>query len=312
MARAPRPHYEGEPTLAQVMRRPRWIAALVLALAVAGGFAWLGRWQLGHAVTLEHDDSVHSETARPISGVTGPGESVTDRAAGMVVTLDGSLVPGDFRVVEQRTNGGRIGSWVTAHLVVSADVDSADVDSTGVDSTDADDASAIGHLAVAIGWAPTTADAERAIAGLEADPALVSAVLPVEGRYMPSDATVVPEPSEDPLVVTTMAPAQIVNLWAPFEGLAYSGFLVLHGSPDDGSDPLWAAALAEHGLEAIDSVPPLPAETINWLNLFYAVEWVVFAGFAVYMWYRLTRDDWEKQHELKQLAESAAEGEGEA
>lgn len=293
MARAPRPHYEGEPTLAQVMRRPRWIAALVLALAVAGGFAWLGRWQLGHAVTLEHDDSVHSETARPISGVTGPGESVTDRAAGMVVTLDGSLVPGDFRVVEQRTNGGRVGAWVTGHLVVE----------------DADGVGTIGHLAVAIGWAPTTADAERAIAGLGADPALVSATLPVEGRYMPSDATVVPEPSDDPLVVTTMAPAQIVNLWAPFDGLAYSGFLVLHGSPDDGSDPLWAAALAEHGLEAIDSVPPLPAETINWLNLFYAVEWVVFAGFAVYMWYRLARDDWEKQHELKQLAESAAEGE---
>ena len=49
-------------------------------------------------------------------------------------------------------------------------------------------------------------------------------------------------------------------------------------------------------------VPPLPVGAINWLNLFYAVEWVVFAGFAIFFWYRLVRDDWEKIHELKLLA----------
>ena len=50
------------------------------------------------------------------------------------------------------------------------------------------------------------------------------------------------------------------------------------------------------------AVPPLPVGAINWLNLFYAVEWVVFAGFAIFFWYRLVRDDWEKIHELKLLA----------
>ena len=52
----------------------------------------------------------------------------------------------------------------------------------------------------------------------------------------------------------------------------------------------------------IDSVPPLPVGAINWHNLFYAVEWVVFAGFAIFFWYRLVRDDWEKIHDLKLLA----------
>jgi len=60
--------------------------------------------------------------------------------------------------------------------------------------------------------------------------------------------------------------------------------------------------LIDAGLETIDSVPPLPVGAINWLNLFYAVEWVVFAGFAIFFWYRLVRDDWEKIHELKLLA----------
>lgn len=267
------------------MRRPRWIAALLLALAVAGGFAWLGRWQLGHAVTLENEHSGASETARPLSELTGPGEPVTDRSAGMVVSLDGAFVPGDFRVVEQRTNDGRIGAWVTGHLVVE------------------DGGAERGHLAVAIGWAPTAGEARAAIPELEA--ALDPAPSALDGRYMPSDAAVVPKPDQDPTALTSMVPAQLINLWAPFDGPAYGGFLVLH--PGDHLD---RAALAASGLEPIDSVPPLPVETVNWLNLFYAVEWVVFAGFAVYFWYRLTRDAWEKEHELKRLTEAAGGPDG--
>lgn len=281
------------------MRRPQWIAALVLALAVAGGFAWLGRWQLGHAITLEHEHAAESETVRPLSAVTEPGESVTDRSAGMVVSVEGEFVPGDFRVVEQRSNGGRLGAWVTGHLAVEGQ------------------GSGPGHLSVAIGWAPSAGEARSAIDGIEADlgsapitapgaaPVAAPIAMPivVEGRYMPSDAAVVPKPDEDPTRLTSMVPAQLINLWAPFDGPAYGGFLVLHPG-----DPLDDDALAGYGLEAIDSVPPLPVETINWLNLFYAVEWVVFAGFAVFFWYRLTRDAWEKAHELKRLAETPTEG----
>ena len=48
-------------------------------------------------------------------------------------------------------------------------------------------------------------------------------------------------------------------------------------------------------------MPPKAPETLNLLNLFYAIEWVVFAGFAIYFWVRLCRDAWEKEHELKEL-----------
>lgn len=280
MSRSTRPQYEGDPTLGRVMLRPRWIAALLLALAVAGGFAWLGQWQLSHAITVEAEHAADTEIPRPLIEVTAAGTPVKDTAAGMVVTVDGGLVPGDFRVVEQRTNAGREGVWVTGHLLTAGG----------------------GSLAVTLGWAPDAATAERAIAAIEADPALTSAELALEGRYMPSDGAAAPKKGEDPTRITSMSAAQLVNLWAPFAGEAYPGYLVMHPAP-----PLDGAALAALGLEAVDSVPPLPVETISWLNLFYAVEWVVFAGFAVYLWYRLARDDWEKTHELQILSRAEAE-----
>jgi hypothetical protein len=35
-----------------------------------------------------------------------------------------------------------------------------------------------------------------------------------------------------------------------------------------------------------------PGSTIfNWLTAFYAVEWILFAGFAVFLWGRLVKDE---------------------
>ena len=41
------------PTLREVMLRPRWIGVLLLALVVAGVFAWLGQWQLSRAIDTD-------------------------------------------------------------------------------------------------------------------------------------------------------------------------------------------------------------------------------------------------------------------
>ena len=37
--------------------------------------------------------------------------------------------------------------------------------------------------------------------------------------------------------------------------------------------------------------------SVNWLNIFYAIEWAVFAGFAFYIWYRLAKDRWQLEVE---------------
>jgi surfeit locus 1 family protein len=47
----------------------------------------------------------------------------------------------------------------------------------------------------------------------------------------------------------------------------------------------------------IDSPKPSSDVEVNLLNIFYAVEWVVFAGFAIFLWYRLVRDAWEREQD---------------
>lgn len=275
-----RPEYLGEPTLGQVMRRPSWILALLLALLVAGVFAWLGRWQMESAIRSDDASVAETETPRPLSEIAEPGLGITDAAAGAVVQLDGALVPGDSRVVSPRDNGGETGAWVVGHLVASGS-----------------DAERGAHLAVAIGWAPSVTAAERSLGRLEEDPAFAEPQR-VEGRLMPAEGPVIPKSSEDPQALHAMVPAQLANLWEGIDAPVYSGYLVLHPGGET------AAMLDGAGLDAIDSVPPTPPEKVNWLNVFYAIEWIVFAGFAVFFWFRLTRDAWEKEHELKLLREA--------
>ena len=44
--------------------------------------------------------------------------------------------------------------------------------------------------------------------------------------------------------------------------------------------------------------------------MFYAIEWVVFAGFAVFLWYRLVKDAVQREREEAELpaAEAGAGG----
>ena len=266
---------------------PKWIGAFLLALLVAGGFAWLGQWQLGHAITLTAEDAIDGEVSRPLTSVTQAGDSVTDDSGGTVLSASGSFVEGDYDIVEQRRNGGQDGTWLVGHFEVAG--------SPG------------GHLALAIGWAEDTAAAAQALTKFEAMAA--GQTFDIEGRYMPGDAPVVPRPDQDPDRILSMSSAQLVNLWQPFDGRAYAGFMVMHPGPVDKANSLTADTLSAAGLDVIDSVPPLPVQTVNWLNVFYAAEWVVFAGFAIFFWYRLARDDWEKIHELQLL--EAAEGDTE-
>lgn len=263
------------------MRRPRWLLALLLALAVAAGFAWLGRWQMDSAIRTDDQLVQHTETPRQLAEVTAPLTGVTETAGGAVVLLTGSFVAGDSRIVSPRDNDGETGAWVVGHL--------------RVDDASSNEAAAEAGLAVAIGWAPSEEAAARALQQLEADPAF-TAERALEGRYMPPEGPKQPDADQDPQHISTMVPAQQANLWDAAGGPVYAGYLVLHPS-QSGVDPL----LSEAGLDAIDSVPPLPPEKVNWLNIFYAIEWVVFGGFAVFFWFRLTRDAWEKEHELKLL-----------
>ena len=79
-----------------------------------------------------------------------------------------------------------------------------------------------------------------------------------------------------------MAVPELINLWAtPPEGV-YGGYLIVDAAPA--------------GLELIDAPAPITEVSLNLLNIFYAVEWVIFAGFAIFLWYRLVKDAWEEEN----------------
>ena len=268
------------PTLREVMLRPQWLAMLALCLVVAGVFAWLGQWQLGRAIDTDPPVAGATEQVRPLDEVVQPGAYLEEPVVGQQVTTTGVWVPGDFLVVSSRYNDGVEGYWVTGQLRVSRTVDPT-------------------SIAVAIGWAPTLERAEAAASELSERTETTEAgnTTDVMGRLISDEGAQLPPRGSDPFTMTRMSPAALLGQWHDVEGLfVYRPYLAM-------LDP--GATAEEAGLVPISSAAPDESSTVNWLNIFYAAEWVVFAGFAFYLWYRLARDAWEK--ELEDLEDARAE-----
>jgi surfeit locus 1 family protein len=134
-------------------------------------------------------------------------------------------------------------------------------------------------LAVALGWSP---EAEPSASDLDRAEWV--------GRYLPTEA---PQSSDfEAGERSALSVPDLINLWAD-PGPVYGGYLVL-AEPLAGLDPIRADA-------------PERAVTLNWLNVFYAIEWVLFAGFAIYLWYRLVRDAVERAEEAARPAEATVD-----
>lgn len=243
----------------RIALRPKWIAALVFALALAAGFALLGQWQLSRSFEEASVSEVDTETVVPLSAVAEPNGPLRVDAIGQFVEFDAEFVAGDSVILVDRLTGdGRLagegrGAWVVAHAIADSGP----------------------SIPVALGWAVDEDAAAAAIERFESSDSPSTVV----GRLVPSES---PEQSDYQAGKrTALAVAELINLWADAPDGVYGGYVVV-------SEPL-------AGLNAIDAPPPIREVSLNLLNVFYAVEWVIFAGFAVYLWWRLVRDEWEKE-----------------
>lgn len=264
------------PTLREVMVRPRWLAMLALCLVVAGVFAWLGQWQLGRAIDTAAVPTGETEQVQPIADVVEPGAYLPESLEGQRVTVTGSWVPGDFLIVTTRFNDRVEGYWVTGQLRVATSTPTS--------------------IAVAIGWAPSRDIAEAAVDELETDAAAAgpdATPFAVAGRLISDEGPTLPPRGADPYTMTRMSPAALLGQWHEVEGVdVYRAYLV--------------SEVALGGLTDISAPAPEARSGVNWLNIFYAIEWAVFAGFAFYLWYRLAKDAWEKEVEDMEDAAAAA------
>jgi hypothetical protein len=83
-------------------------------------------------------------------------------------------------------------------------------------------------------------------------------------------------------LLKSVALGQLINLYSPERPIK--------------SSPEYLAVSAESVLFSDNELKPIQvtyrdAERVNWLSAFYFLEWMLFAGFAVFLWWRLVRDE---------------------
>jgi surfeit locus 1 family protein len=231
-------------------RTPKWIAALVLSLAIAATFAALGQWQLERSIDNATVSEIDTETVVPLEELAEPASGMTEVQAGRIVSVSGDLIVDDTVAFVDRPDGfGGTGTWLVGHIVTDGGV----------------------SVAVVLGSTPGGSGI-----GL-GDSSLDEPGRDWVGRYLPSEE---PQASDfENGVRSSLSVAELVNLWAE-PGPVYAGFIVLD-EPHAGLDPIRAVA-------------PVREATLNLPNVLYAIEWLLFGGFAIYLWYRLVRDGVER------------------
>ena len=242
----------------------------MFAIVISGVFVLLSQWQFGRSTQSEAPVSNTTEDPRPLTSVLKPGDFFPGSVADQRVAAAGSYDPQKQVLVAGRLNDGAKGYWVVnAFAVTDAPV------LTGAG------ASPQTWIPVARGWVGDPADATPPPSG----------TIELTGRLIPSEAPV-PNTDAGPGRASAVSVAELINIW---EVSSYPGFIAAD-SEVAGTTAVGAAADGGD-LKALNIGPQPPAQKVNWLNLFYAAEWVVFAGFALFIWWRLVKDDYRRDLE---------------
>jgi cytochrome oxidase assembly protein ShyY1 len=261
--------------------KPQWLAVLAVVLLLATGMTLLGRWQLDRARQHGAQQSAQGSgqpaaAARPIAEVIPPRTTFPKTAVGAQVVAEGEWDAARAVLIPGRDRGGRpaggpagqAGFWVLVPLRMS-------------------DGSAVG---IVRGWVATPGDP---VAQAAASPAGVP--VRVTGLLQPSEPPAERAPGQGtglpPGQLPRVAIADLASAW-PYP-LVTGYVLAQQEQAVDGAQvpgPLPQRVL-----------PLEPAAGLDWRNLGYAVQWWLFAGFGLFMWWRLVRDD----HQTKQAVASS-------
>jgi cytochrome oxidase assembly protein ShyY1 len=181
------------------------------------------------------------------------GEEVSAANTGQTVRLTGRFDPSRQVIVPNRLNNGQSGVWVVTAFDFR--VSSASTGPT--------------RIPVVRGWLPS---GQSPVAPPRGDIELV-------GRLEPSEPDTMRDPALSQLPpgqVAIISSPELLSLWRPPLFLGY----VIADKPK----PVPPMQLV--------SAPPANAENdINWRNLAYALQWWVFAGFAVFWFIRIYREE---------------------
>lgn len=237
---------------------------MVLALVISTVFVLLSQWQFSSAQESAPPSPSSTEEVQPLTEVFEPGVPMLADMADQMVSMTGRYLEQKQVLVQNRLQDGEAGYWVVSAFEVD---DAPALEGAGGGENPV--------IPVARGWVPEAADAPPAPAG----------ELTVTGRLIPTEAPIAQRPVEGQ--VPSLAVAELINRW---DVASYAGFVVADSAVAAGG----GAVDGPVELEEINIGPQPQAAPVNWLNIFYAAEWVVFAGFAIFLWWRLVADDYRR------------------
>jgi surfeit locus 1 family protein len=251
----------------QVRRRLEamsWVRALVspqmlllhlLAVFAVSFAGWLGWWQISAWQEQRQDRAAElvDDSPRPLAEVFGPDDPFPGEHVGRPVVVSGEWVPDSTVYVTDRRRTAEAaddGVWQVALLTAC----------TG--ERPCEQASVV---PVVLGWAPEAS-------GTQAP----SGTAEVTGWLQPAEQGGRDEDPTDDL----MPSLRSADLLQRTDRDLYSGYVIL-------DEP---GSLRGELVAVTPETLPEPPPSTALRNLLYGVEWWVFAAFAVYLWWRWSRD----------------------
>lgn len=262
--------------------KPRWIGFFFLTLIFVTIFVALTQWQFEQSTSDQPRSHAETETPVPLTDHFQPGVPMMGDEADQMVTFTGQLDPTTSVQVESRRHDEQVGLWLVSHATV-------------------DGAPENNGIPVVWAWIPEQLDVtdEELIELFESSVGVATSdLIEFEGRLIPGEG---PTPNTNhfinPKRTQMLATAELVNLW---DQDLYAGYVVAETFTVNGIEHV---ITSDAGVEGVATDPQPEEAEIAWLNVFYAVEWFIFAVFSLYLWWRFVRDDYLKDQREAELDE---------
>ncbi len=248
---------------------PRFWALHLAALLCAGAAGWLGVWQYDAWQTRRSYEAADLTLVKPVDlgSVIGPDDPFPGNKVGQPVLLAGTWVPGGTVYVSGREQGGHRGYWAVTPLAIGG--------------------AAAPAIPVVRGWTASVSGAPPPPTGRAR----------MVGWLQPSEGTGEVDTNPDDDVLPQLRIADVIqhvdqDLYGAYavvaDRAAPGAWPVGTNAVNAGTDGLVPAALAQ--------LPDAGRFTVV-RNLFYAVEWWFFGGFALFIWWRWMRDELRRDEE---------------
>lgn len=268
-------------SMLRVALRPRFlgILALMLLTAVLCGALATWQWERAQRGIQEEPAASGDQTtladAVPIGELLQPGESFPGELQHRAVTATGVFDPQRQVLVPGRSIDGEDATLILTALVVDSDAGPA-------------------ALPVVRGW--VTDPAHPAVTDVP------SGEVTVTGWLQASEASQRGVLSDG--VIGEISSPLLVNLWG---GPIHTGYVAATGPAVDAAtgDPVTAAAPAP-----MPQAESAHSRSLDWQNLGYAAQWLVFGAFFVYLWWRMVRDEFLAEQADARAAVGIADGPG--